>query len=332
MTPAEKEAEKVNQAYQDALVALGAKMVIETMAAFESANIRTPEGFASFSARAASLIYLYRRKARNLAMAAAQLERALLTGSTFNDWIYPFKEQPSLGGLRSNLNSLLGEFGIKPLLRARTHPHEQLIRFESIPAIERIEKSIDGELDREIDTTLRILGEEALRGGMADVKDDTPFAEANKLEKALREQVASRVAAGAERIALNGARHQDSNIIQFDPKAVGWVRIHASSVDRPCGWCSMLMSRGAVYKTEAAALLKGEGSKFSEYHANCHCVAVKVYSKAQYDSPRFDENRKYQKLWPEVTKGLTGDDALSAWRKYIREQNPITPVTLAVAA
>ena len=81
----------------------------------------------------------------------------------------------------------------------------------------------------------------------------------------------------------------------------------------------MLMSRGPVYASADSAY-KGS-SDDGKYHKGCHCIAVKVYSRAQYNSDRFDLNREYQALWPVVTKGLHGDDAVSAWRKYVRNKD-----------
>lgn len=48
-----------------------------------------------------------------------------------------------------------------------------------------------------------------------------------------------------------------------DPQATGWKRVGSGS----CGFCSMLIGRGAVYR---------EGSRFAS-HNNCHCSCVPAF-------------------------------------------------------
>lgn len=331
MTPAEKEAEKVNQAYHDALVVIGDQLVKAVLAAFDAVNIRSSASFSQFSAKVAALIYLYRRKARDLSVAETQLTRALLTGTTYADWQAPFTGPVTLGVLRNNFNEKVQEFGVAKPLRARTLEPAVAVSVDVIPEIEEAERRQAQEIDEEVETTLRVLGEEAVEKKLKLVKDDMSVEQANQIETKIREVTSSRLAMGAERIALNGGRHNDSNVIELDPKMVGWARVHSvSAPDNPCGYCSMLMSRGAAYRTEAAALAASHG--LGEFHGSCHCIAVKVYTKSQYDSPRFDKNREYTKLWPEVTGKYSGKDKLVAWRKFIREREANKPVRQAPAA
>lgn len=89
----------------------------------------------------------------------------------------------------------------------------------------------------------------------------------------------------------------------------------------------MLMSRGPVYKTANSAIY-AEGDL---YHDNCNCYAEPIYSTEQYEtSPLFELNRQYQELWPIVTEGLGGKSALSAWRRFIRQQGDQESLTTSV--
>lgn len=79
----------------------------------------------------------------------------------------------------------------------------------------------------------------------------------------------------------------------------------------------MLISRGAVYRSEKSALY-AEGDL---YHDNCHCYAQPIFTREQYkNSQSYELNRRYSELWPKVTKGLTGKAAVSAWRRFIRQE------------
>ena len=87
----------------------------------------------------------------------------------------------------------------------------------------------------------------------------------------------------------------------------------------------MLISRGAVYNSAKSAgrVGKSRGPRVDgeTYHENCKCFAIPVYSQEEYDTdPRFSLNREMERLWPRVTDGKRGKDALSVWRKFIRQK------------
>jgi hypothetical protein len=114
---------------------------------------------------------------------------------------------------------------------------------------------------------------------------------------------------------MDGARGQVWSLAQRDPRVIGYVRLSRSGT--PCGWCAMLISRGPVYKSQRTA----EYADGDKYHDNCHCYAEPVYGREQYgDSALYALNRRYEQLWPQVTKGLRGKAALSAWRRFIRQE------------
>ncbi|MFJ9827710.1 hypothetical protein ACIRSU_25600 [Streptomyces sp. NPDC101160] len=128
-------------------------------------------------------------------------------------------------------------------------------------------------------------------------------------------QAGSQQAAAAARIAMNGARSTNWNHMTRDRRALGYVRL--SRTGTPCGWCAMLISRGPVYKTRESATFN-DGDR---YHDNCHCYAMPVWNRGQYQSSELTAlARQYEALWPQVTKGHTGRDAVSVWRRFIRSK------------
>lgn len=89
----------------------------------------------------------------------------------------------------------------------------------------------------------------------------------------------------------------------------------------PCGFCSMLASRGFVYRSEASAGFGGE-DEIVKYHIHCHCYPIFRYIKASELPPL---SRYFQEKWPEVTDGFSGNDARKAWRRWIYAQRKANP-------
>jgi hypothetical protein len=114
---------------------------------------------------------------------------------------------------------------------------------------------------------------------------------------------------------MNGGRSTVWNHMQRDKRAIGYIRL--SRTGTPCGWCAMLISRGPVYRSQNSA----EYADGDKYHDNCHCYAEPVFSREQYNgSSTYELNRRYEELWPKVTRGLSGKAAVSAWRRFIRQE------------
>lgn len=72
----------------------------------------------------------------------------------------------------------------------------------------------------------------------------------------------------------------------------------------PCHFCSMLASRGFVYRTERAAI--------AGTHPNCHCYSIVRFSTEMPELP--ERNAYYQQMWEK--HGGT----MKAWRKWIAKQ------------
>lgn len=116
-------------------------------------------------------------------------------------------------------------------------------------------------------------------------------ASANGLVKVLGE---------ASKIVIGGARDTVLAATDGDPLARGWQRVTSGS---PCAFCSMLASRGPVYKN-------AKTSGF-EPHGHCGCTAEPVYGAAS--ATVVDLGRAFK----DATAGKSGKDALNAWRREL---------------
>jgi hypothetical protein len=305
------EAEKATIAYQIALTKIGAATIAEALGLWRSNPPESPAAAASWMSKAIALVMRRRAEARALARAYYRLERALRTGFTVTD---PSDRQSSttLNDLRNEFRQAAGPDAPGPSTDNPTIP------VEPIPGLDADAARQDREAEQEIRTALGNLGPLNLDKKLSGIDTDRPASEVDAERESARDQAGARQAAAAERIALNGARGELWGATSKDRRALGYIRL--SRTGTPCGWCAMLISRGPVYKSEATATtaVYGDGDL---YHDNCHCYAVPVWTKADWQSnPLYALNREYQELWPQVTKGLGGDAALTAWRRFIRTQ------------
>ena len=99
-----------------------------------------------------------------------------------------------------------------------------------------------------------------------------------------------------------------------DTSALGWARV--PSGDKTCAFCTMLVSRGPVYKTYRRAKYREDGEP---YHTKCDCEPVPVFNKN--DWPGRDSYIEAQRLWYETTGGKGGRDALNALRRHLYAQS-----------
>jgi hypothetical protein len=131
---------------------------------------------------------------------------------------------------------------------------------------------------------------------------------------------AGRAAAGvADREALRSGRDLVDQASRGDRRVRGWARVTDGD---PCGFCSMLASRGAIYRSRASAGTvedsRGDNPEdLKKYHPMCHCQVVPVYGGEEFLTP---EARRLSDQWTEVTRGTTGDEARRVWRQHIEGQ------------
>jgi hypothetical protein len=143
----------------------------------------------------------------------------------------------------------------------------------------------------QLDTALRVTGPVALKRAAAAGMDPVNAARA----------AAVALTGSTSRLAANGGRATINATVAGSDQLVGWRRALESA--RPCAFCAMLASRGAVYKTSTTA---GEGQ---HWHDHCSCQPEPVY--VHEGEP--DEVLRLRDAWHEHASGER--DALNAWRR-----------------
>lgn len=328
MTPEEKEVEQINLAYQDALIALGQACSRELLSEWSAVTLGNAASITKYTVAASAIIMMYRRRARHLSVAQTSLVRALLTGSGLADAEYP-PSGSTLGALRSDFERVLAEWSIPRPLRAKKLSGEIGVDIENLPELEqRVAKrwewaEIETKVRHDIAFSRKL--DEKLKGIEEMGLEKIPQAE-RKLDLI----TGSKIVSHGERIAVNGAREHDADVVRFDRKAWGFVRVHDhTKSDHPCGFCSMLLTRGfvdgVIYNTSQSA--GGDGTNDEhKYHTGCHCIAQKIYRSEQLKSPVYDGHRQLAREYEQLRDEYgTGIEFRHAWDKYIRSTKKVGP-------
>jgi hypothetical protein len=270
-----------------------------------------PASAGAWLGRVIALIFKQRQRARDLARSYYRLTRALRTDLTIPDFSDPGATSTTLNDLRDDFQSQVGR---TPVELGSDNSSIDIEPLDSSKSTSATDKAIQDE----IKLALGNLGPIALDNALKQIDPTDPASEVDEKRQAASDQAGARQAAAAARIAMNGARHELSDLTNRDRKAIGYIRL--SRTGTPCGWCAMLISRGPVYKTQRSA----EVVRYTEgdqYHDNCNCYAEPVFSDEEYEtSDLYRLNREYEEQWPKVTRGLSGKSAVSAWRRFIRTQ------------
>jgi hypothetical protein len=331
-----------------ALTQIGAGTVTDALAMWEDVPATARASTAtSWLRRAITLVMGRRRQSRDLARAYYRLVRALRTGTTVADPYHPEPRYVTVTTLREEFAALIGGAERPQEGRASDPPTEtsdstssaatgqageadeeapddpdqasedelDRILVEEIEGLREAEERIEREAEQELRLVLEALGPTNLQKKV-DVIDGARSAdEVDKLRDEAKKQAGAQQAAAAERVAMNGGRSAIWNHMSRDRRALGYIRL--SRTGTPCGWCAMLISRGPVYRSKNSA----EFADGDKYHDNCHCYAEPVFTQEQYSSSStYELNRRYEELWPKVTRGLSGKAAVSAWRRFIRQE------------
>lgn len=332
------EADRVEAAMQWALAEISAGLLEDAIATWAKTPVKggTAATYDDYLRSAKALVKLRRNWLVKLAVAYYRLIRALQTGRIVPG-LEPDKGPVSVESLRNDFDAVLDEIerhvgtAPSPTVDPGERPKPPALRPEDDDPLETDELDeewdklfgdIDDKVDDQLDELIRQLGE--INYGkeveVIDAKEPDGDERDRKREDA-HNKAGRRTAAEMDRISKLYARDAIYRSAEYDKLAIGWVRY--SMTGTPCGFCAMLISRGVVYKSQASA----QGYTPDQFHSNCQCRALPVFSMEQYDnSPLFDLNREYNKLWPKVTEGYGGKDALSKWRKYFREQEKKTTV------
>ncbi|GGK13171.1 hypothetical protein GCM10010124_02160 [Pilimelia terevasa] len=339
----QQEADRASIAFHLALTRIGAKTIADALRLWTNVPpTRTAAVSATWLRQAIHLVMTRRARARDLAMAYYRLARALRTGRTVADPRRPEPRYVTLDMLRREFNALSG----KPAAPEPNDNEDQdqdqdqeedeggrddantaieieeggedaeadRILVEEIAALDRRERERERAAEAEAKTALEQLGTGNLDRKLGKTDTSASGDDVDAARDQAHRKAGTRQAATAERIVLDGGRGQLWTLTETDRRVIGYARVSRSGT--PCGWCAMLISRGAVYRSRRSAT-HADGDR---YHDNCHCYAEPLYSRQQMGSDLFDLNRQYAADWPRVTRGLSGARALSAWRRHIRQQ------------
>lgn len=315
--------ERATLIMQAAVAAMGLQVFSESVAGFQ--QVPPTPGVAVSAASGAWLIRAVRHvmdrriAARELALAYYAYSRALMTGSTIALPGVATEQESTLDGLRRRFESLAQALGGSVALAAagsRTARSDgsTTVKIDTLPDLAKSLNQLEADAAKQVAENLHVLGPQNLDGKLkVNGEKVATVTQLDDHRAKTHADVGNRQAASASRNAMNGARGSLFLAADRDNKVIGYVRM--SRTGTPCGFCAMLISRGVVYRSAATA------GEMDQYHDNCNCFAVPVFSMSQYESDDiFALNREYHDLWPIVTKGLGGDAALAAWRRYFREQ------------
>lgn len=301
-----------------------------------------------------ALVMLRRAQARDLAIAYYRLVRALRTGHTITDPARNEEGSVSLERLRDEFEAEVDAIdqevashapadnqttnpplttpqdatgqpsdsqapdpsdpGPEPAYTDAMYEDDEDILLEEIADLDKLIEEQDRAAEEEASVILDQLGIENMLNKLDQIDQQQAAEEADKQAQEAHEAAGRRQAAAAQRITMNAARGLVYNLADTDKRVIAWARY--SRTGTPCGWCAMLISRGAVYKTRKSA---GDQDK---YHDNCRCIAIPIFFPEQMDSDLFALNRQYKALWDSRIKGKYGGDlALTKWRRIIRDQH-----------
>lgn len=136
------------------------------------------------------------------------------------------------------------------------------------------------------------------------------------------EAAKTKVAGVAQKDVGDVGRNQMIEAIEADTEARGYAR-----VTRPgaCSFCTMLATRGAVYKTQGTAgadqdaRFLGEG-RF-KFHDHCHCTVEPLFGR-HYEPPA--HIRQAKALYDSATESERGHDKANAFRRAWEAQQRTT--------
>jgi hypothetical protein len=326
MTPEQAlEAERASLLFHAALVAQGAQAVTDTLSLYDDVpplvNVNSTQAVTKWLTTAVRYVMSRRLRARDMALAYYRYQRALTTGTTI---ALPGQDNPpytTLPELKRQFESRLNppdEPEPAPAdgtdAQEADVPEADRISVEVLEGLEDELDALEDEAAEQVRDNLIVLGPLNQDRKTRNARNVETPEQADAARDEAHQQAAKRQSAAAERNVLNGARGPLFLAANRDKRALGYVR--ASRTGTPCGFCAMLISRGFVYKSAKTA---GDQDL---WHDNCHCYAIPVFSLRQYESEKlFALNREYQTLWnTHIKDKYSGDEALTEWRRLIRER------------
>jgi hypothetical protein len=114
-----------------------------------------------------------------------------------------------------------------------------------------------------------------------------------------------KVAGSAAGLVLGGGRETLLDAINSDREAQGFQRVTSGAT---CAFCAMVASQGIVFKDEDSAGF--------EAHDHCGCTAEPAFEGSEI----LPANAKFRQDWNDATQGLSGGEALNAFRAHLGQQ------------
>jgi len=338
MTPEQQaELERTSTMFHIALVELGAQSMQDALTLWQDVPPVTTDSAGrtteKWLASAVSYVMNRRIRAKDLALAYYRYQRAVATGTTIAKPGEQPAEYVSIFELKQEFESLIHPSDTSNIDEPQAGSEDGEIDENDRILVEELD-NLQAEMDEadrqakmQIEDALQALGPDNMDRKIKAIEHET-VDEVEAERQLAHKQAGNRQAATAAREVMNGARGSLYDLGTQDKRVLGYVRV--SRTGTPCGWCAMLISRGFVAKSSMYRSSEGTGvnadgsittyGDLDLYHDNCQCYAVPIYAREQLEGDFFALNRKYGELWPEVTKGLGGNAAISAWRLFIRNE------------
>ena len=250
-----------------------------------------------------------RRRSWRLGVAYYRLLRALGTGRTVNP--------PGETGGITSLSALWTEFDTAAGTPTAPHPDE-VVSVQASPW-----SGYDTEHERRAIASSFFINGPARARRIAKqnrMRLDSP--EFEGLLQAEYAKVRAGLAAQASRLTQNGGREAVHEAVAGDAAAVAYYRrINPGA----CYFCTALASRGAVYRTEQSAGVvvgrhghaKGTRLLGEEYHPNCKCTPVPVFTR---DAVLPQANRDAETWWKQAREDNGGHLTLNEFRQWLTQR------------
>lgn len=359
------EVEAVEAAHRAAQARLGIAGAYLAILAFGSVNPVNPAATAaSWTAQLVRMVIALRRRSRKLAQAYYQLSRALQIGRVLGP--VPDGVEASIAGLRRHFLDQLNEVatmegdndptGDSDLdwfdeeLRVAGTNAPRNARQASLAGLDLdayIQEWLDASDDADgpvgvdayawpTDSSDEAI-EDYMRRRLADhIKaqedkarevreaEDLAFNDAMQALEDEAERNANNAAGEVHKTALDAGRRALDIAMRGDR----WMRGVARGLGpNPCAFCAMLASRGFAYRNAISAGVNGDSIRI--FHDNCNCYPIYRWVD-EAEMPLPERNAHFQEMWPVVTDGETGVDALNAWRRWLNAQRREAALSEAV--
>lgn len=114
-----------------------------------------------------------------------------------------------------------------------------------------------------------------------------------------------KLSGSAAQLVLGGGRDTLLGAVRGDREAIGYQRVTDGA---PCAFCAMIASQGII--------AHDEGSAGFEAHGHCGCTAEPAFQGSRVRP----DNERFRQAWDEHTQGLSGGEAINAFRRHLESQ------------